>query len=434
VAVVITGLWIASIIRGEDKLNKEIAGYSMNQQDFVTDNAMIAIIGLVAPPNVEDTYAWALSLIRKHMEESEKWIKDIKNAPDKVQKWEMIQKNLDKSLIDKVDTIPNKIEWQGNTDGLRYWVEQEWGSDCKKCPSEKEVLKLADSNRILLKRYRDLTLHKQFIQPPDTAAINMELLIRLHELHLAQLIIQSKTNPDASLKEWLQNNAFVKAALMDKSSLVTKSVLMVMYSQSLHALPNILRSHQEFAAKYEKPLLNVLGPFGPKDYNIHSAMKYEYTLVSPVIEQLGTYSQNKYFFFLKDFEALATYSASQFQEQNTRFQKTYDYNQYRMIDWQDWHHPISATTTNFLIKGASSGSDLLGAMHTRDATSRMLSLYIQALSSSIPEEKMADFMTKSPPDLYDPFTQKPFRWNQTTGTLYFINPAHPDAKVSLRVY
>lgn len=442
-ALLVLGLtWTGAVwMRGDDVLNPKISDfYKHEEQAYEGDNIAVAALGLVAPDNTQDTYQWALDFIRQDIQKHDRYeaameqqVRDTSNFFSRLGLiHSTYEKNTSPGLRDQISVIPEHVQFKGKTAGFTCLINQGWDPASmpyknQPCYSKEDSIKIIQANSLMLARYRELSRYGRFIQIPQGINPTSPELIAIHEVFLANLVLSAEQAPEAAFREWINNATMLKIALSDENNMPGRSVFMVMYKQSQRSLPALLPKDKHVLEQYKEPLEQVLGTFGPKQMNIDRMMKAEYRIYGAFVDKLSNGNRNKFYDFSQDIMALSEQPASEFSHANQEFKKRYD----DTVQLRDWHSPIFGAISNMMINGMAVGSDLLGVMHTIDATNRLLAIYLQARIEGITPATMADFVTRI--HIVDPFTQQPFRYNASTGMLYFINPDAPNMVNGLRI-
>jgi hypothetical protein len=431
--------------RNQVELNKDFNKYLVVDRNIhKVDNAQIAIIGLSAPENVQDTYQWGLDLLQEKQKKfankasftKESMIINSINEP-----YDMLYINAGlpatkeelsaMTIEQQVRAMPNSMKLKGESkEDTKMHYCLIWGIDFgnhnnnnnnnnnnDKCATNKQVLDMADANRLLLERYMKLTNYSSFKNLPvgdfnehgDTG-----LFIDLTKLTVANLVVQSRLGKsDAAIDNWLKLNSFFRRALADENTLMDKSTLMMSYPVVIKSLPNILSNSPELAKKHELQLANALSPFGADKYNLAGAVKAEYSFsIGFLIDKLGNYYGNKSVEFAKDFSQLSKESALNFDAKDLEFRD-------KWIEKIDLVDPIYGTFYNFIISGVSFGSSLMHSMHEQNATARMLNLQVNILANKVSYNDMPNYIQNLPSEFNNPLTEKPYEWDAEKKSIYF---------------
>lgn len=413
VLAAIPALWfLAATIRGDDAPDPETKAFAQMDEDaWKQDNGNLAMLGLAAPASVEDSYAWALQLVAQDWQERQA---EFPAGTDYTALYKALGEG--GSLWKKIDE-PDRVKFQGDARALGCWRSHGWDPSEKPaaCTTREELAQRIHDNGLLMKRYQSALAHQRFIDFPQMGIPHGQLLINAQELFLAGLVLAAEQHPDEALKAWLQNIGFYKRALNDRITLITRSILMVNYGAAQDVLPALLQRHPQLAKTYEAELREALAPFGPKEVNITLTAQMEYKQVEPILEKLGNYSQNKVHRFEQEFIALWQLPPSALPSAFKQFEEKHK----RIFTWEDWHSPVAGVVTNLLLGGMAVGGDLALAMHSRDAKSRLLDLYVQMKSVGVAGDQASAFLSQSPPQLFDPFTDRPFAYDAAVGCIHF---------------
>ncbi len=427
----------------EVPLNPEITTfYTQDPDAYKQDNAMVAIMGLAAPADVTDTYAWALEQITNHSKEdaplhsAEARAKEYASSNRLVTMLHvMFDKNGDFILApigissnSKPAELP-KLEAQQEkfmfTLGREKTpclptIAQLNSTDNKLCRQEQDWPTVLQNYALFLDRYKELHKYTHFINSNEGDGLYFGPLIGIHSWYLAQLWLQSKQQPDAALDALLDDMQLWQHAFSEPNNLITRSVVMVLHHQCQNLLPTFLQSVPALTSTQQQKVLAMLQPLPPETWNIEGIMKAEYADIRPIIEPMDNYSRNKFYSFQQDMISLAKFSPSVLPEQRKAFDQ-----RWRLpysVSASDWRSPILGVLTNMIISGVSLADSLFMSMHKRDAENRLLHLYVQIETQHIAPPDIPTFLAASPAEFYDPFTNQPFRYDTAKNAIYYSMP------------
>jgi len=440
ILVMSIGGWVAyRALTLNEPLNPAIATfYPVDEQAYANDNGYIAMLGIHAPVNIDDTYAWALKLVNDHIKLRQDYLtRQASGVPAS-------QLGAPPEFSERWNAIKEKITPQGDITATNCWLTKGWklpkADIALACNNTQELVDLIDANHTLLSRYHAQFTYNRFIDLPQLGIAIGSQMIQENALFLGYLVTASPTRPDEALQEWMDNAKFLKRALADQNSLITRSVLMVMYVQTQRVLPTLLGADATLVTKYEKPLLEILVPFGPKEMNIPVTVKMDYQALGSAIRNLGTHNQNKFYQFGQDQIALALTPPRQFAQAQAKFMEKYGHPQlpagmtreeFVKLDEKEAMEKLQPDTiTDLIIGGLAIGGDLFKAMQLQDARNRMLNLYVQMRARAITPEQIPAFLKSSPASLFDPLTEQPFTYDASTKLLY-STPEGEDSRQGL---
>lgn len=408
--------YIAVLKFGEEKLNPAIASlYAMDKKSYATnDNGYLGMMGVYAPADTADTYAWALQWAESHLT-------SINPAP-----W---------------DSVPGKLLPTGDIRTIDCWVDRKWpdmsNPSTPSCNNPQGTVDLLNANYTLLKRYHAQFHYNRFIDVPYLGLPFGASMIDTHTLFLAYLVNISPVHPEVALEEWMKSAIFLKKALADQNSLFTRSILMIMYAQSQKALPELLAADATLAKKYETQLLQILTPFGTKQMNMPAVIKADYLLLGDTIRQFSPHNQNKFYQFEQDqLLAIAHTPPLQINAAHAAFMKTYGNpprpanmtdDDFQTLTPEEIKEKMGEDAMmDLIIGGGVIGSELFKVMAALDARNRMLNLYVQMRAKNLPGDQIAAFIHAAPASLQDPFTEQPFRYDAARKLIYFSMPEMPE--------
>lgn len=388
----------------ESQLNPKILSfYKSDEEAYIYNNGYIAMFGLMAPVHAKDSYVWGLELVRKNKTDA--------NAVDNFLK-----------------STPDKTEFKGDTRSIQCWLDQKWirlsrrqpNTPPDACKSDSELLGMVRNNQLLLTRYKKALDHLRFYNMPYNVPVPSRLLVNVQELFVANLVYESRKNPEAALKDWLANIQFYRRALADQNTWLIRSLLLANYSIAARSLPSLLAADNTLAESYAVDLREALAPFGPAQMRVDLALKAGYLPVEVLISRLSYQNRNQLFQYDTDVIALAKVPAESFPQAAEAFQKKYPLREC-VGDSIDIRDASEALIVDYLESCRLPLGELFAAMHIRDAENRLLSLYVQIKAQRLPADGIQRFLSQAPKELYNPFTNTPFKYSPSSGFIYF-NP------------
>ena len=329
---------------------------------------------------------------------------------------------------------------------LECWTEQNYelyGQEI--CATKDQVIQAIKDNEILLDRYKASWGYERFYVAQLYGFIRGQEIMGLNKLFNAKLVLMAQNGENENaLKIWIARQAYFNMVMSDSQSLVFKAITMIDFSRSLKILPIIL-SHtpQNIIATYREQLDAVLNkpPFGDDGFDIRATLSSEYFTIfesnemADQLKDFGSewynasarilYSKNQtanhYFYFAKDILNASKVHASKARQ---TFQNIQEKHQPSTDTLNLLYNPIG----KLLLGGVFKGAELFDNRIAQQATMTMLRLYVDAKVNGIIAENMSEFIDKSGANYINPYTEKPFLWDQSTNSLYFEQKLEGDTR------
>ncbi len=351
-------------------------------------NFFAAWAGLNAPPGEKDTYSYGLDVIEEKIE------------PDK-----------DKEL-----------HFKGNVDNLCHWQKQL--EKDKICATPEEIAKLVSDNSELLSRYEAIyrqTFKNYSVGDKFNIHGSGQDTLNLQRLLAAEWAHQAKTGHGReALDEWLVNTQSLQRVLKGKMTIVEHAIWMIAYGWNLSVLPVILESNSALIPTYKDKIFAVLDYDFMKMWDVAAMMRADFNWqysVFPLADNRNVKlkkndTRNKMYRLAKDTIELSKLPAKQIPEAFEKLHSRYQCN----IDFQCVHYnPVG----NLMLSGEVNGGQLFVNGHKKTASQRMLLLWIEAKLQNLPSSRMEDFVKSAPENRLNPLTEKPFLWDEKTGSIYY---------------
>ena len=212
-------------------------------------------------------------------------------------------------------------------------------------------------------------------------------------------------------------------------------------NMTLPALENILRADPRLAKQHAAELKILLRPEGINGFNLEGVLRAEYlalknTLDSPQGQMrfwgLGSQSWlpsyliqkdrilNRYYFFARDYAAILRLPWSQFQKEVVRWRESFPY----PSGWDIAVDPFGSLLFWVYVEDQFKARELVKEMHMIDGRLKLSTLLVRIISEDVTDAAVSDFLASVGPELYDPFSGGPMRWEPKQRRIYFPDPEY----------
>lgn len=394
---------LQSDLPGKNDLKEAQEFYAVREADLPAKNGFYVLYGLSAPENIGlDVYQWSEKRISPYKKEFDKKQAEIEKATSGMSAKEIWRFYMDNNgyngfipAKDEFDSIPNKITFHGSLKNTECWVDNTLDRSSEECLLQDQVKVLINTNQLLLKRYKKLSDYDRYVDVPFYLG-DPGLQIKTHSLFLLDLVLEARSNPDKAARAWIENALYLKKALSDQNTFVTRAVLMMMYNRSQKAMPSII-SQSETVRKYKKELTDLLGPFGPKEMNLTHIFYAEYGMAQNVLIPLGPQAIYKFYKQQQELLAISNAPSAQFDAMSEKLNEEYKFNPgyfslsrrfiaYLLAYSFNQVEAMSATIMDIVLPGMARSSELIRYMHKIDAYNRMLNMYVRMKAKNLSPE------------------------------------------------
>lgn len=392
--VIIAGAW--GVWYGSDeKLLPEAEAFYASSPAFATDDNMyVAWNGLFAPAGTENTYDYGLKLVNG----------DIKPDDQNALRFEDLGKEFDCWTLEK-DKISAEIESNG-------------------CASTSDIQEVFDKNQEFITRYKHLYAYTNSAQKPLSNYTKGQDIIALHQFLSAYWqILAESGHGEQAVQEWIDDTIFLQKVLSHEHTLVEHAVFMVTYGINIQMLPALLEKAPAQIEGYKDQMEAVLkfdNASGAIWANVMRGERALFAATLPTLEIEPFYLKPNYFSNrLYEWSQSIIWLATQPPRDFSKNQKLV-LDKFLFINAEPTLLTLIFDKHFFeklLLYSVLKGTEIVLNTHTHNAKSRALILYIQAKSRNISPGDMPAFLKNADEALYDPFTGKPFLWDETKNSI-----------------
>ncbi|MGB5081896.1 MAG: hypothetical protein WBO23_14260 [Burkholderiales bacterium] len=369
-------------------------------------NMAVGIAGLSAPRGAD---------VMKHGAEIKKLYE--RNAP-----WPEIQRKAHS---------PDELKLTVESEQINCWMDPDWPGMKGCLPFERSPQVLAD-NRELLGRYK--ALYK--LNPPVNLGLPSKNLIPLTKLAVAEIRLDMKNgNYEAAYAKWRDQFRFTKTYLRGQEDWVGKAIGLVNFGMSFPVIEDLLVRQPSLARGHFQELLELLRPEGIELINPIGVARAEYSHVDnffnaprsepsefeDIIDRLGrTLGQpnrvrNRYLAYSMDFIPVLRQPWVKLQSELAA-----TIGRHESFDWGYLIDPFGSLLFLRTIDWQIKLVGLLRQVYISDGKLRLATLVVRINHDKVNDRDIPAFVAGVGPELYDPFSNKPMKWDSKNGRIYLI--------------
>lgn len=427
------------------------------------DNGTIAIEGLQAPADIEDSYVWARDklyasfLAQREIQAEYKLLTSAPPADIKLN----IKPDFHVYDADNNPKIHLPLD-MGDLDEIAFAcnsLQDRNKQNNTPCITREKIERLKKSNAILWGRFEKLPSHKtcSYIQTLDIMPLSSGRDIhRLVQIKSADLIYKAQSgNAAAAIKEWINYAIFTRRCLGGTS---VNATLTAMYSLWLKTITDtfndLLLIDPNAALAYQNDINGALAPLDDSILiqpflPINEVLRFVPNLIKAEIDNNKDSMTFKYIpnflhtaiptnSFLKDLnecgrkrkELLSTDTLFAQQEKfEALFRCADEFDP--DLEWRFFRNaltspgnPVSNLIYYLLAGGFLNNSSVAVSVYTRDINMRLLRLGLDMSRRDIPPEKIQEELNNTPESLQNPFTNTPFQYVREKHALHMIVPGN----------
>ncbi len=302
-------------------------------------------------------------------------------------------------------------------------------------------------NRELLDRYKALYSLDDYAGIGSLVAKDPYLVILYLSIAEMYLDLRQHRYEDA-YRKWRDQFLFIRRALRGPDNWVGKAVGLVAIGMTMSFLEPLLQADPTLAKTHAAELLEMLRSEGMAGFNPDGIARQEYAMLDKylmVLPDNGSSWQNDKRFWLayhtgqrnRIMNRYVVFSQEHalalglsWREADQELDRLRD--KYRYSSEQDYlMDPFGSLFIDYYIGVQLKGRELLKQMHSIDGRMRLATLLVRIINEQIDDAGIADFLASLEPNLRDPFSGSPMRWDPKDRKIYFLDPTD---KCNMRGY
>jgi hypothetical protein len=415
-------IWFATNRFLDEPRNPLVETFLASSQNSIPDNQNIAVglLGLSAPAG-SDFMQYGTKVKALY----------TNDAP-----WDRIQE-----MIRGAGTLQPTVE----SKQVNCWLDPDaepW-SGCLPFDQAPSVLA---QNRELLDRYKTLYRLDDYAGwgLPNGNAYLVILQLSIAEMHID--LRQRKY--EEAYQKWRQQFLFLRRILRSPDNWVGKAVGLVAIGMTLPFLEKLLIASPEVAKRHSAELLEILKAEGVEEFNLKGVVRIEFSsltqyLAIPSSEgsawrdatldwlayQTGQRNRmlNRYAAFSQEYLNALGLPWNEVGKELDRLRAKYIYSSSRdyLID------PFGSILIDRVINGQIRAGELVQQMHSIVGRKRLATLLVRLIGENVGDAGIDRFLATSGPELSDPFSGSPMRWDTKDRKIFFSDP---NDRCSVRSY
>ena len=336
------------------------------------------------------------------------------------------------STSDKTHATPKtngRITFVGRNGELDCWTGiPESNNENPDCASEERLKEILHANDELISRYWQLSQMPRL----QNMRRNSHLFLNINQLIAAEIELKLRHGQiEEAYQEWRENYQFVTRMIGEETDWTGKVALMVADGFSLTSAASLFQAYKGIAMNHGDEFSKLLKPTGLAQWDLPGILRAEYFIFAPEILRDTTE-----FWFHPNFIRNRTLYSAQAMLRAVEVppilveEKT-------LAVWREfgsikgWHMDYLRDPMNaILARGAISGAvkervgSLIKKMHILDGKKRALTLAVSIKQRALKDDEIAPFLTRTGPELRNPFTGAPMGWDPRKRTIRFKVPKY----------
>lgn len=321
-----------------------------------------------------------------------------------------------------------------DSDQIRCWIEPDWDWGKSACLPFEQAPRVLKQNGELLARYKSLyKLHSNV-----NVGYNALTLIDLTKLAVAEIHLDLRRGAhDAAYAKWRDNLRFTRNYLHGRDTWIGKSVGMVNLGISLSVLDDIVAAKPVIVQTHYRELLELLKPEGIELINPAGLARAQYLGLEGLVKYPDTRPRE----FEEWIDRLARVLGQPNRTANAFLNYSTDYvetlrqpwaalpdrlasmrRRYVSFGWNDLIDPFGSLFFLRHVYWQLKPSSTLMQVHWMDGRLRLATLAVHIVHERVDDRNVEAFLAKAGPELRDPFSGKPMRWDAENGRVYLTDP------------
>jgi len=318
---------------------------------------------------------------------------------------------------------------------IECWVDPDWDgwSGFKECLSFDQAPKVLAQNRELLERYKALY---RLNRNAGFGFLDREL-ITLTRLAVAEMRLDMKRGRhEAAYAKWRDHFRFARNHLHGQGTWVSRAVGMVDLGLAFPVIEDLLVMRPSLTRIHSAELREVLHPEGVGLIDPEGVARAEYLQLERFFETPYTESEG----FQDTFEWLAWKLGQRNRTLNRYLAYSIDYTEvlrrpwaelpgalsslhdrYASPGWRDLIDPFGYALLRLSTDWQRKPPEMLRQTYILDGRLRLATLVVRIARERIKDEGIPAFLENAAPELVDPFSNRPMRWDAKNGRIYFIS-------------
>jgi hypothetical protein len=340
------------------------------------------------------------------------------------------------SQVQAVPNGPKDLQPTVESNQVLCWLDPD-SPPWKGCLPVDQVPLVLQENRELLTRYKELYFLDDYANA-DTL-FNQSFLIVL-ELSIAEMRLDLRQrNYESAYRKCRNQLLFVRKILRGADGFFGKSIGLVAVGYTLPVLDDILSASPNIAKEHGGELLALLRPENTELYNPESTARAEFALVNRFLQSpsgqkvswddstlswmafhLGQKNRmlNRLFVFFQEYGSALRLPWKQMNMDLDRLRENY----VQLSDWDFVIDPFGSMFVRQQMRTPLQSQVSLAQMYILSGKFRLTSLMVRIVNDNVRDGDIPQFLVSANQSLYDPFSEKPMRWDGKARSICFSDP------------
>ena len=331
----------------------------------------------------------------------------------------------------------NEIRLTSNRNELMCWISDLYDNSPAHCADEARIRTLLSENKLLLNRYALI----QTLPHSQGVIKNVATILDVNDLLAAEIKLDVKNKKsEAAYAKWINNQRFIDRAIALHGGIVNRGLFVSIYGISLDTLEFMLFESPDMIKQHGDELLTLLEPVGLEKYNIKGMLKIEHQSSQQHVIQMHLASKEIYPEYIANREYRAQLNFLKEAQKNPfNYEESENklYEQYYYIGGNartlDWLNPLSSILSKVSVNGVLRGFTFIKSMHSKNSLAKLLNLKIKIHQQNISDAYIQAFLNSAGSEYFNPFTNKPMRWDAVNRVLVCDKPNSDKRPVEVRL-
>ena len=346
---------------------------------------------------------------------------------------DLLSSSLKRKMIDDIG-----IKFTGKRGEFDCWVDDVTSKTAENCASKERINKLLEENKILIGRY------KKLYQIPNWKGLTSsggQTLLDINKLLFADIKLDIDAGKyEVAYQKWKANTVFINHVLKQETTTIEKAIFLVIDGFNTGSLEYLLLKQPQIMNNNYQELRGLLKPVGLTRYNLQGMLRAEYYFLEDnLFRKLNAeknvhdnYLRNRIYRVHNDFLNEAQKSPFTFKESQSKLHQRYYFGRYQFwnVDLLDPQHSL---ISNMVINSFLHSFNLVASMQSKSGLTKLLNLKINIHQLKVADADIQTFLNSSGSEYFNPFTNKPMRWDAEKRMLVCDRPDSENKRIEVKL-
>jgi hypothetical protein len=396
-----------------------------NRDPVWENNAYFAIEGLIAPADVEDSYAYGRAKALQTFSDYET-LKKLAHIP---YAYPVPAETGDQPKIREDRELKLESDKWKNLSCLFSVSPPPMDND--PCATWQDFQSYIQSNRTIWNRFNALPDYPLYrVVPPhpgDRGAISLMGVARLKAAQIADLAENGES--EKAYQEWSRCWKLYRLMADAPDTMISKVLIGIVIAEHLQTFEKLLYLKPDLARNHGAEIRTALAPVGNSLPAMGRALADDAASLEPIfLPEAGNFNaiRNDFYVCVVNFQKLAELPASKYpfghEPELCRLSGPNSLSGMTAYSFMQPGYVISNVALTIMLTGTLKGSIPVRNAIVRDAQMRMALLATEILEQEVTVRDVPGFIASAPAELQNPITQKPFEWDARTKSIFLTRP------------